>query len=215
MASKIFYLDESKQDAIVLKWGLLWRNFTIHKDGQLIGSLHGTTELERGDTFLLPDGRSLRVQLTRKFVFSQGLDVLLDGQTLPGSHTHPQQQFRQGLYTLLFLAVVNIGLGLLALLPGMLMLRQMGFGSGLIGAGLIYAGLAWWAWSRKSAAAMYCALGLFVLDFVAGIVLSTTAGGSATGAMFMRLFIGVLLLNGAQGAKVLRGQQEPVAEGSV
>lgn len=215
MASKIFYLDESKQEAIVLKWGMFWKNFTIHKDGKLIASLNGTTELERGDTYLLPDGRSLRVQLTRKFVFNQGLDVLVDGRTLPGSHTHPQQQFRQGYYALLFLVAINIGLGLLAFLPGLEMLQELGLGFGSILTGLLYAGLAWWARARTSGLALYCALGLFLLDFVAGIVLSAGSGVNPVSGMFVRLFIGILLFNGAQGANVLRGQQQAATEGAV
>lgn len=212
MPSKIFYLDESRQESIVLKWGMFWKNFTIHKDGQLLATLNGTSELERGDTLLLPDGRSLRVQLTRKFVFNQGLDVLLDGRTLPGSHTHPQQQLRQGLYALLFLVAVNVGVGVLAFVPGLEMLEQLGLGVGSIITGLVYAGLAWWAWARTSGLAMHCALGLFLLDFVVGIVLSAGSGASPLAGMFVRFFIGVLLYSGAQGATALRGQQKPLAE---
>jgi hypothetical protein len=206
MPSKIFYLDENKQEAIVLRWGLFWKNFTIHKAGQLIGRLNGTTELERGGTFLLPDGRALREQLSRKFVLNQGLDVLLQDQTLFGSHPHPQRQFRQGLYALLVLPVINLGLGLLALLPGLEMLQTLGLGRGTILTGAIYGGLAWWAWARKSALAMYCALGLFVLESVAGMVLAAGADVSPVSGMFLRLFLGIMLFDSAQGATVLRQQ---------
>jgi hypothetical protein len=207
MPAKTFYLDESHKEAIVMKWGLLWKNFTVLKDGEVIGQLNGTQALEQGGSFTLPDGRTITVKLNRKYIISQGLDVLLDGHTLPGSHTHPQQQFKQALYALLFLIIVNVLFGVLAYLPGLEILQEIGLGSGSILTGLIYAGLAYWAKSKISAVALYTALGLFVIDFIASIVLTSTTGVNPTAGVFMRILICLLLYSGAQAARVLRGQQ--------
>ena len=212
MPSKTFTPDASGRDTITLNWGLLWRDFTVAYNGQEIGQLSSgaAKALQQGTEFTLPDGRPLRVQLTRKYLFSQGLDVWLDGQQLAGSHTEPRQQIKQALYVFYFLIAVNVGVGLLALLPGMEFLQSLGLGWASILTGAVYAGLAYWAKTKTSALAFYCALALFAVDYILSLAMMTEAGGTGVNpgaGIVVRLFLGILLYSGAQGAKTLRAQQ--------
>lgn len=214
MPSKTFTLDASGQEAVTLNWGMFWRNFTVRQNGQEVGRLSGAAKaLQQGTDFALLDGRTLSVKLTRQYIFSQGLDVRLDGHLLAGSHTHPRQQIKQALYVLYFLIAANVVLGVLALVPGLEVLQELGLGFGSIVTAAVYAGLAYWAKSKNSALAFYCALGLFVLDYIVGLVM--LAGSSPTvnpgAGVVVRLFLGVLLYAGAQGAKALRAEQQVLA----
>lgn len=154
-------------------------------------------------TFVLPDGRNLSAQL-RSSMGQQQLELLLDGQPLPGSATDPQEQFKHGRYMLWLVAALNIGLGLLVEFGQIDSLRELGMGYGTVGFGGLFIGLEWWARTKKSALAFYLAIGLLVLDVVATTMLATReGGGSGTGGWFLRFIICMVLYRAAVAARAL------------
>jgi hypothetical protein len=210
MPSKTYYLDAARTTPITVRWSWLWRNFTVEQHGQLIGQLATAQELKQGATFALADGRPLAVRLHDK-VGGQVLELLLDGQPLPGSATHPAQQFSAGLGVLLFLAGLNALIGLVAELGQVQLLLQLGLGYGSVVTGLVYLGLWGWAKTRLAPAAFYVAIGLLVLDFVlilvAGVQGASGSSSGITSGMFLRFFLGLMLYRGGQGARQLRTER--------
>ncbi|GAB2941110.1 hypothetical protein GCM10027048_01950 [Hymenobacter coalescens] len=210
MPTKTYYLDSSQTGLVTVRWGWFWRNFTVSQGEQVVGQLRTANELKQGAAFTLADGRQLTARLREK-VGSQQLELLLEGQPLPGSATHPGELLRQGLGVLLFLAVLNVALGLLAEIGQVEVLLQLGLGYASAATGLVYLGLWWWAKTRLAPAAFYAAIGLLVLDFVA-VLLAGPGGSGATSGMFMRFFLGLMLYRGSQGARQLRAERALPAE---
>lgn len=141
----------------------------------------------------------------RTQAFQPQLEILLDGQPLPGTDTHPQQQFRQARYVLWLLAAINSVLGLVAELGQVELLQKFGLGLGTILVGLVFLGLDWWARTWLSSWAFYAAIGLVVVDMVASI---TLAAASSSSGFVMRIFLILVLVRGATAAKELRAQRE-------
>lgn len=209
MPSKYFVLDAAETQVVNLSWELFWNNFTVTENGHVLGQIANQKALRQGETFALADGRSLSVRL-RRVLMSEELEVLVDGQPLAGSSTHPQERFKQGLYTLLFLVSINVVLGLVAELGQVELLQTLGLGYGTALIGLFYLGLYGWAKLQLSSLAFYLAMGLLILDFVLAIGFSLNEGTSSsfTGGLFMRVILCTLLYKGAEGARQLRANAE-------
>lgn len=207
MPSKIYYLDDAQTQPLKVSWGWSWRNLVVAYQGQEIGQFATTKQLKQGATFILPDGRQLAVQLRTRMA-QQQLELLLDGQPLPGSSTYPQEQFQQARYVLWFLAAINIVLGLIAELGQIEVLQEFGMGIGTILVGLAFLGFDWWARTRFSPWAFYVAIGLIVVDMVATVALAAGGSSGSTGGLVMRVFLVLALMRGATAAKELRAQRE-------
>lgn len=208
MPTKIYYLDEARTQPVKVTWGWNWRKLAVAFQGQEIGQFATTSQLKEGNTFALPDGRQLTVRL-RTHMAQQQLEILLDGQPLPGTDTHPRQQFQQARYVLWFLAAVNIGLGLLAELGQIEVLLEFGMGLGTILVGLSFLGFEWWARTRLTPWAFYAAIGLLVADMLATMILAANSSSSSIGFV-TRIFMILALGRGATAAKTLRAQHNQV-----
>lgn len=206
MPTKTYYLDDAQTDAITAKWGMFFRNFEVSHNGQPLGPAASAGELGQGLRYSLPDGRIFSAQLLR----NQGLrelELLLDGRPLPGSGTHPHERIRQAWYVLLFVAVLSVGLGLVALFGQVEVLLQLGLGWASIVEGLIFLALGWLGYSRRSVAALAVALVLLVLDGVLSIGSAIADGHSpAAGGLITRFFFCVLVFRGLQAARQLRAE---------
>jgi hypothetical protein len=206
MPTKTYALDAGQTELITVRWSWPWRKFTVLQHEQVLGQLRTQAELEQGAAFALADGRTLSARLQRKIGGPQ-LELLLDGQPLPSSATHPRQLLGQGLGVLGFLAVVNVVLGLLAELGQVEVLLRLGLGYGSAAVGGVY-GLLWvWAKRRLVPAAFYVAIGLLALDLVAILALSPGNSPGSTSGLFMRFFFALLLYRGSQGARQLRAER--------
>lgn len=208
MPTKIYYLDEARTQPLKVTWGWNWRKLAVSYQGQEIGQFATTSQLKEGNTFTLPDGRELAVQLRTRMAQPQ-LEILLDGQPLPGTDTHPRQQFQQARYVLWFLAAVNIGLGLLVELGQIAVLLEFGMGLSTILVGLVFLGFEWWARTRLTHWAFYAAIGLLVADMLATMILTASSNSSSSSVGFVtRIFMILALMRGAAAVKELRAQRE-------
>jgi hypothetical protein len=201
-----YYLDAAKTEAIILKWGLFWKNFTISKDGEIIAQMTGRKALKDGATLALADGRVLEVQLRRQFS-QEELVVLLDGQPLPGSSTDPHYRLQQAFYTLLVIGGLNIVLGLVADIGTVELLQKVGMGYGTVFFGLVYFGLAWWARAKNAALPLYIAIGILVVDVVLSFVMMGEGTSPSTPGLFLRFYLIMVLYKGAIGAKQIRNEE--------
>ncbi len=198
MPTKTYYFDAAHTDAVAVSWGMFFRNFRLEYQGRDVGGGTTAQELKAGKEFALPDGRQLRVRLQQQFG-AQGLDMQLDGRPLPGTVNDPHTQVQTGFVALLFIAVLNVALSLVALFGHVEVLEKLGLGWAAIGEAALYAGLAGLGKYRLAAAAFYAALALLVLDGV--LLLGTSV---ATGGLVVRVFLGMAVYRAAGAARQLR-----------
>ena len=209
MATKTFYLSEDQTAVLTTKWGLFYRNFEAFYNGQALGPAVSSDELRQGCTYNLPDGRVFTAQLLR----NQGLQevqLLLDGQPVPGSNTHPQERIKQAWYALLFIGLLSTTLGIVAESISSEGLRKLGLGWPSAVEGIIFLGLGWWGYRSRSPLAFYLALGLLVLDKMLTVAAAVSEGGKGFGgfgSIFLWFFFCVAIFRGAKGASELREQE--------
>ncbi|MGY3089439.1 hypothetical protein ACVWYF_002487 [Hymenobacter sp. UYAg731] len=207
MPTKTYYLDDARTDAITASWGLFYRNFTVRYADTVLPATNPEAAIAKGRQYRLPDGRIFSAQL-KENTYPQELELLISGQPVPGSGTHPQERIRQAWYTLLFLGVLNIGLGLLAEFGRMDMLRQYGLDWGSLVEGVAFLALGWLGYFRLSVPALTTAFVLLVLDGILSIGNSLMmAQSAALGGIFMRLFFCLTVFRGIKAARQLREEQ--------
>lgn len=200
MPTKTYFLDEAQTDAVTVQWGMFYRNFNVSHNGAEVGRVSGADELRQGQEFPLGDGRVFGARLSR----AQGteeLALLLDGQPVPGSGTHPLQRIKYAWYVLLFIGSARMILGIVGELLTTDKFRELGMDWYTVGDGLIFLVLGWWGYRRHSAVAFYIALGLFVL----GTIITFTSGGLASYAsLALRFFMGLSVFRGARACQALK-----------
>lgn len=213
MPTKIYYLDAARTDAITAEWGFfLYRNFTVHYAGALLPAINPEAKIAQGRQYRLPDGRIFSVQL-KENNYPQALELLIDGQPVPGSSTHPQEQTKQAWYLLLVLGVLNIGLGLFTEFGQVEVLRELGLGWGSLVEGVAFVALGWLGYYRRSGPAFTIAFVLLVLDGIVSIGSAVaTSHSPALGGLFMRIFFCLIVFRGMKAARQLRDEEAMIGE---
>ena len=213
MPSKTYYLDDAHTDIITAKWGFfLYNNFAVSYAGQELAATDPHAKIAKGRHYPLPDGRVFSAQL-KENTYPQQLELLIDGQPVPGSGTHPREQMKQAWYLLLVLGVLNIGLGLLTEFGQLNALRELGLGWGSLVEGLAFVALGWLGYFRYSVPAFTVAFVLLILDGVVSIGSAVaTSHSPALGGLFMRVLFCLIVFRGMQAARQLRNENSLVAK---
>ncbi|MBD2770484.1 hypothetical protein IC235_21580 [Hymenobacter sp. BT664] len=207
MPTKIFYLDEARTDAVTAKWGMFYRNFTVHYAGTPLAASEPGAAIAKGRSYHLPDGRTFIAQL-KTSTYPQELELLIDGQPIFGSSTHPQERLKQAWYTLLFIGVLDVSLGLAAEFGQIEMLQRFGLGWGSLVEGTAFLALGWVGYSRRSATALAVAFALLVLDGIVIIGWAVSTGQKPSlGSLFMRFYFCLMVFRGMKAARQLRKEE--------
>jgi hypothetical protein len=207
MPTKTYYLNDTQTDAIIAKWGFFYQNFTVSYNGHVLTATDPEAKIAKGRHYLLPDGRIFSAQL-KENTYPQHLELLIDGRPVPGSGTDPREQVKQAWYVLLFLGVLNIGLGLVAEFAHIEVLLQLGLGWGALIEGIAFLALGWLGYFRLSVPAFTIAFVLLVLDGIVSIgTAMATSHSPALGGLFMRLFFCVIVFRSIKAARQLRTEQ--------
>lgn len=212
MPTKTYYLDAARTDAITAKWGFfLYRNFTVHYAGAQLPATNPEAKLAQGRHYRLPDGRNFSAQLKANS-YPQELEMLIDGQPVPGSSTHPQERIKQAWYILLVLGVLNMGLGLLTEFGQVEVLRELGLGWGSLVEGVAFVALGWLGYFRRSVPAFTIAFVLLVLDGVVSIGSAVVSDHSpALGGLLMRVLFCLIVFRGMKATRQLREEETAMA----
>jgi hypothetical protein len=92
--SQSFTLEANGPQRLNISWRAQFKKVFVSLDGNTIGIIHDKKELSAGQEFRLPDGSSIRIQLVR-ILTELELQVLRNGQPLPGSASHPQTRLKR------------------------------------------------------------------------------------------------------------------------
>jgi hypothetical protein len=204
MPTKTFYLDDSRAEPLTASWGLFFRNFTVSYSGVSLEPTNPAATIAEGRQYRLPDGRIFSAR-HKQNTYPQELELLIDGQPVPGSGTHPHERIKQAWYVLLVLGILNIGLGLVAEFGHVDVLLQLGVGWGSLVEGVAYIALGYFGYFRTSVPALTTALVLLVLDAVLSVGSAISTGHSpALGGLLMRAFFCMAVFRAMQAARQLR-----------
>ncbi len=205
MAKQRFALETNGPKRLEISWGMFWRNITVRLDGQVVGTVPSKKELSQGYDIFLPDTSLLSIKLARTFI-TQELQVLRNGQPLPGSASDPQSRIKAAANVLFFIAGLNIVVGLIALFFQVDLLLAYGLGIESVITGLIYAILGLFV-KRKSLTALVIAIMLFILDGAFGLVTAAEVGANPASMVIVRI---VLLMPMLQGFTAIRNLKKPI-----
>ncbi len=206
---KLSYAFEAGgEKRLTLTWKGGYRNMTVTLDGSPLGVIADQKALRAGQEFRLMDGSILKVQLVNKISGSE-LQVLRNGQPLPGSSSDPQAKLKTAAYMVFFIAGLNLVLGILSVLLKSEFLQAAGIGIFSIIFGLVFLLLGFFVW-RRSSVALILAIVIFALDGILGIVLAVSQGYTpATSGLLMRIVLLIPMIQGVGAIKALKASSHP------
>ena len=183
----------------------MFKDVTVLLDGNLVGVIPDQKALSAGQEFLLEDASTLKVQLVSKWMGTE-LQILRDGQPLPGSSGHPQTKLKNAYGVVYFIAGLNLVLGLVSFLFDVALLQQIGIGFGSIIFGLVFLVLGIFV-QRKSAVALILVIVIFALDEIIGVFLAISQGyNPGLGGVFARIILLIPMFQGVGAIRVLKQQ---------
>ena len=205
MPKQSYPFEKDGPKRLELSWKTLWKDLTIRLDGEQIGAIPTHKELTAGQEFTLPDSSILKVQLIDR-IYATNLQLLRNGQPLPGSGSDPQSRLRTAYILLYLLAGLNLVLGVAAELFRFDFLLAMGMGPVSIIFGLVMLVLGVFV-QRRSRLALVLAIAILAIDGLAGVALAVTQGYPPSIAGFVvRLLLIVAMF---PGLGAIRELQEP------
>ena len=203
MPKQSYALEAGGKKRLELFWKGMFNNLNVVLDGQSIGVIPNQKALSQGQTFELEDGSTLKVQLVRSLMATE-VQVLRDGEPLPGSASDPQSRYKNAYLIVYFIAGLNLLLGVLASLFNVALLQQLGIGFGSILLGFVYLVLGFFV-QKKSSLALVLAIVLFAADSLFGVVMTVFEGGSPGFAgLIMRVVLLIPMFQGVPAVKALK-----------
>jgi hypothetical protein len=199
MPKKSFAIERDEEKRLTVTWKSFWKNFTIKFDGEVIGTISSQKELEKGQSFQLPDGSLLDVKLARTLM-SADLQLLRNGKPLPGSGSDPRTKLKQSYGFIYFVGGFNFILGLIAILFQVEFLYEIGMGFYSIIVGTIFLILAFFV-QKRSKLALILALLLYGLETVL-----TVFGGLLAAGVIVRILFIIYMWQGFKAIKELRAE---------
>jgi hypothetical protein len=147
------------------------------------------------------------VQLVQSFGSAE-LQVLRNGQPLPGSGSDPAVRFKATWGIIFFIAGLNMLIGLGAVLFDIDFLQQLGLGVISIVVGLMYLVLGVLVKQLRSPIALGIAIGLFALDGIVTMVDAMDAGRTPpVGAIVVRVLLILPMIKGFQAIRELKSSE--------
>ena len=209
MPTRKFALQKGEEPRLEIRWRGIWKEIRVLLDGAEIGEIGGSAELKAGKEFRLPGGQgTLRVQLVQTFGSAE-LQVLRNGQPLPGSGSDPEVQLKGAWGILMFIAGLNLVVGLATVVFEVEALAQMGLGVGSLVVAVIYLGLALVVRKYRSPIALGVAIALFAIDGLLTIASGFEGTGTPpVGGVIMRVFLILPMIKGFSAIRALKAGEK-------
>ncbi|MGB1253238.1 MAG: hypothetical protein ACPG8W_21680 [Candidatus Promineifilaceae bacterium] len=158
-----------------LEWGSYMRDFSVRLDGEEIGRIDGGQRvLKTPHNFSLPDGSELTIQLNQSMLIDE-LEVLHDGQPLPGSASNPRVKLSAGIRTAFFWGIACIIIGALIFFTDLNILRVLSFSQYSFVAGLLLMPIAI-GMSKRSLPLALFAIVVYLADWAGSAVVTSRLG---------------------------------------
>jgi hypothetical protein len=110
-----YALEKGRPKRLEISFKGNWKDFTILLDGNVIGTIGDIENLKTGKEFTLEDGSTLKVRLTRGFIFPH-LQIYKDDWPVHSQGIKPEQLLSY-VYKLIFLfGGMNLAFGLSGIL---------------------------------------------------------------------------------------------------
>lgn len=195
MPSKKYALEAGGPERVEVDWEGAFKNLTVTFDGASVGSFESAKDIEKTQSFVLPDGSRLELVLAKVGPFPE-LRLSRDGEPLPGSAGDPQTQLDAAANMIFAIAALNAILGFVAAVFDLTFLKSIGVGWASVLTGAVYAFLAVFV-RRRSVAALAVAVGLFILDGAFMFVAAAEAKASPPiGGLIARIFFLIPMVRG-------------------
>ncbi len=207
MPKKKFALEAGGPERLSLQWSGLWKNMQVELDGELLGTIENSAALKAGKDFQVPSGGTLSVQLKQSFGNTE-LQVLLNGEPLPGSASDPEQRFNTAVTLLMAIGGLNMVAGLVVMIFDVQFLAQIGIGMESLVIGALFLGLGFAAQKKRSMVALALGVGLFALTSVFSIIgAMSVTGRPPIGALIFRVFLFMGMFKGFGALKELKAKE--------
>ena len=197
-----YALEKGQQPRLEISWKMGWKDITIKLDGLEIGKIADKKELAEGRDFTLDKNATLRVQLVKKGISGESLEVLINGQPIPGSSSDPNRRLAVAYGLVFFVAGMNVLLGLIAELVPVGILLNMGIGIYSVIFGLLTGIMGFLVWKRHSSVALGVAVSLLIIDGILGLIAGSLTGVAA------RIFLLIPMFGGFSAIKELKEQSK-------
>jgi hypothetical protein len=162
MTKMKYALERGGDKPLEISWKGNYKNVEVRLKGNLIGEILSKKELFTGQIFQLPDGTTLKVQLTRTWGMKELL-LLRNDKPLPGSASDPVFMNTQSSGSIYFIAGANIVLGLFAYFSKIEFMQTLGISIFSVAIGFIFLVLGFFT-QRRSRLALMVALIIYSLD---------------------------------------------------
>jgi hypothetical protein len=206
MPAKSYAIEQNGPKRLTVSWKFGWRDTTVSLDGQTVGVIPNQKALQQGQTFALPDGSQIFVRLVSRLSGTE-LEVMRNGQPMPGSASDPQSRLKAAYQITYFIAGLNLLLGVLSLLIKSEFLQTLSYWPVSIAFGLVFLALGFLT-QRRSSVALIAAIVIFALDGLLGIYLAMTSGGTpGVGGVLVRVLLLIPMVQGVGAIKALKAQE--------
>ena len=207
MQKLTYALEPNGPKRLEVSWKAMWKEFTVKVDDRVVGRASGQKELREGKRFRLKDGSHLSVKLINKLTGVE-LEILHDGQPLPGTSADPAARLKNAYRTVFLVAGLNVVLGLVAVLVEAPFLQALGVGFYSIIFGLVLLVLGFFV-KRQSQVALILAIAIFALDGILGFVLMSAEGVVLSpGGLLGRILLLLPMVQGIPGIRALKQRAE-------
>lgn len=209
MPARKFVLEPGGPPRIELQWRGIWKEMSVFFDDEHIGVIENQKALKEGAEFSLPDGTKLSVKLRTGFAGAE-LQVLRDGQPLPGSGSDPVQRLAAAWGVIFFIAGLSAAVGLVAFVFQVEFLLNLGVGLASVAFGGIFLVLGLFVKLKRSPVALGLALALFAIDGLFSFATAAALSGRPpVGMLIFRVLLMIPMFKGFAAIKALNQPTQP------
>lgn len=203
MQKMTYALEPGGPKRLEVSWNAMWKDFTVKVDDRVVGRASGPKELREGKKFRLKDGSTLNIRLRNKLSGVE-LEILRDGQPLPGTSADPETRLKNAFGIVFFISVLNTVLGMASVLFPASFWQTVGIGVPSIVFGLVFLVLGLLV-KRKSQVALWVAIAVFALDGILGFVFMMTEGVTpGAGGLLARILLVIPMIQGVPAIRALK-----------
>ena len=210
MTKRSYSFEPGGPKRLELSWKGFYKNMTLKLDGIQIGEVPDSKTLTAGQEFRLVDGSIVKVQMVSNLAGTE-IQVLRNGQPLPGSASNPETRVKTAAGLIFFIAGLNILIGLIATFFNSDILYQIGvtwlnilFGVFFLVMGLLV--------RKRSKVALILSIVVFSLNAVLAIFGSILAGVTPSiPGLLMRVVLIIPMVQAVKSIDQLKKRNNPPA----